>query len=732
MGNAEKTGRTGNHDRSRRRASFKVAAEYLPLSSIDCFSRLSRKTWYLRLVRDWIFGFAIVAGFPANLAAFTIGVWVLSSFYSELPLIPYIWTYLFNSSMDRKVQDILEYQPLKPNSGFRILVLEPSLDFASTIKGELLHADLADHPPFEALSYVWGQSSETRPLEVGGRTFNATVNLECALRYLRLPNTSRHLWVDAICIHQTDDAEKSNHIGYMSEIYRRCTADLLWVGEQHEIIDNAVVAMDYFGNLLGLDETLRNYYTSEYYGTEKAEKEEKLINGLRCLFAELAVWKRVWIVQEIAFAPSVLLVAGHSTLLWEKVEDFLDADAYVERYGIPDAFHGPFSHDISIRSWASGAIAYPQIMSHQRRVVRDSGQGDGSSLLDVLARFRYTNSTDPRDKIYGLLGLVSEKLAIKIDYSRPIKEVYMDCMKRLIEHSQNLDLLCQTPWQLYGNKDRSTDLPSWAIDFANPGHSAILFAQRSIFNAGGDKLDLPISISDGILKLSGVCLGSLESMPKDGEDQGSPPYPPGAKRALQWMPDALIHEVIRNGNPTLSTFLKNKPPTDGSAPPPGLLDNSKTDETSISFSSSFECFWRTIMMDISRYPMSRLTRDKIDELAPKFLEWISTPFDKDRDIDLDFFVQGKMSEWYQWQFAISDGGTYSMVPIGAEVGDYITVLRGAKVPMVLRSMTAGEVPLSNDFDGTLMLVGPCYVHGFMDGQAFDRDSSFPEREFDLL
>jgi hypothetical protein len=120
-------------------------------------------------------------------------------------------------------------------------------------------------------------------------------------------------------------------------------------------------------------------------------------------------------------------------------------DNYIKKYGFPDAFHGPFSHDISIRSWAEGAISYPQIISHQRRVVRGTGQGYGSSLLDVLARFRYTNSTDPRDNIYALLGLVSDKLGIEIDYSRPVKDVYMDCMKRLIEHNQNLDLLCQAP-----------------------------------------------------------------------------------------------------------------------------------------------------------------------------------------------------------------------------------------------------------------------------------------------
>jgi hypothetical protein len=74
-----------------------------------------------------------------------------------------------------------------------------------------------------------------------------------------LSNTPRRLWVDAICINQTNDAEKGNHVCYMSEVYRRCTTDLLWMGECNGIIDNAVVSMEYFGNLLGLDQKLRHF-----------------------------------------------------------------------------------------------------------------------------------------------------------------------------------------------------------------------------------------------------------------------------------------------------------------------------------------------------------------------------------------------------------------------------------------------------------------------------------------
>ena len=57
-------------------------------------------------------------------------------------------------------------------------------------------------PPFEALSYVWGQARAVHPVLCDGGAVSITQNLDDALRSLRLPTQARRLWVDAVCIDQ--------------------------------------------------------------------------------------------------------------------------------------------------------------------------------------------------------------------------------------------------------------------------------------------------------------------------------------------------------------------------------------------------------------------------------------------------------------------------------------------------------------------------------------------------
>lgn len=65
-------------------------------------------------------------------------------------------------------------------------------------------------PPYEALSYVWGDPDITVPIQLHGSGHKVTRNLELALRYIRLGDRERVMWVDALCINQTDISEK-NH-----------------------------------------------------------------------------------------------------------------------------------------------------------------------------------------------------------------------------------------------------------------------------------------------------------------------------------------------------------------------------------------------------------------------------------------------------------------------------------------------------------------------------------------
>ncbi|KAH9219629.1 heterokaryon incompatibility, partial [Leptodontidium sp. 2 PMI_412] len=64
-----------------------------------------------------------------------------------------------------------------------------------------------------------------------GQPRTVTRNLFLALRRLRKPEEPRVMWIDALCICQENDEEKSHQVRLMGEIYKRCAEVCIWVGE---------------------------------------------------------------------------------------------------------------------------------------------------------------------------------------------------------------------------------------------------------------------------------------------------------------------------------------------------------------------------------------------------------------------------------------------------------------------------------------------------------------------
>jgi hypothetical protein len=103
-----------------------------------------------------------------------------------------------------------EYTPLdKSTSTIRLVLLLPG-DFNDNIECHLLHASLDSELSYEALSYTWGDPEILRPVLLEGEPFPVTENLYDALRHLRLKkNEVRYLWIDALCIDQTNSEERA-------------------------------------------------------------------------------------------------------------------------------------------------------------------------------------------------------------------------------------------------------------------------------------------------------------------------------------------------------------------------------------------------------------------------------------------------------------------------------------------------------------------------------------------
>jgi hypothetical protein len=84
-----------------------------------------------------------------------------------------------------------------------------------------------------------GDPKQTHTIELDGLVKEIGNNLQVALQHLRSDREARTLWVDALCIDQDNDTEKSEQVTAMANIYRQSGSTLVWLGEHDEIVDLA-------------------------------------------------------------------------------------------------------------------------------------------------------------------------------------------------------------------------------------------------------------------------------------------------------------------------------------------------------------------------------------------------------------------------------------------------------------------------------------------------------------
>jgi S-adenosylmethionine:diacylglycerol 3-amino-3-carboxypropyl transferase len=118
-------------------------------------------------------------------------------------------------------------------SQIRLMTIEPG-DWDDDITCSLQSTSLDDLHEYEALSYVWGDANVTRSILLDGHSFQATTNLESALRHLRLRAEPRMMWIDAICIDRSNVGERGSQVQQMRQIYQQASRTMIWLGEGSE------------------------------------------------------------------------------------------------------------------------------------------------------------------------------------------------------------------------------------------------------------------------------------------------------------------------------------------------------------------------------------------------------------------------------------------------------------------------------------------------------------------
>lgn len=201
----------------------------------------------------------------------------------------------------------MEYIALDPpQRQIRVLHLHPS-QLEDDVACHLSIISLDNHEAeYEALSYVWGESTENRVVHLGGVSKPVTDNLWEALTGLRYSDRERILWVDALCINQSDSGEKSDQVSHMNSIYIQASSVEIWLGESYEGIEIALKFLTEFATGLTAEGNTASYghlegAIPENYDPEETDKDSldenarKVVELLMAMdmFAEKPWFERV-------------------------------------------------------------------------------------------------------------------------------------------------------------------------------------------------------------------------------------------------------------------------------------------------------------------------------------------------------------------------------------------------------------------------------------------------------
>ena len=328
------------------------------------------------------------------------------------------------------------YYRLPTKNSIRLLEILPGT--RSTPIASRIHITQLDDPrPYEALSYVWGQKEPDHKVKVNNNDVNATPNLFHALERIRLQDRERFIWVDQLCINQSDKDEKGNQVQLMSRIYKTASRVLVWLGKDDASTPNAAFGLiceivNYsFKSAKASFTSSGNIKTVPVPDTLPEVDSQRWLS-LQRLFDLNWFW-RVWIIQEIALSVAASLMWGDAEIEWECVGL---AAAYIrinksnllEHCFMPGIFNAYFMYRISI---TADTIFKPVSLS----------------FLSLLTMTQQYDTSNNLDRVYGLLGLPSTNSGpdgrpfIEPNYNLDIRDVYRAVALRIIETEENLSLL---------------------------------------------------------------------------------------------------------------------------------------------------------------------------------------------------------------------------------------------------------------------------------------------------
>ena len=135
------------------------------------------------------------------------------------------------------IQPFYEYDSrADPQTSFRFLDLGP-LEADGVIRGITSQREVDTAANYVAISCAWGAPGANISIEVDNMYFKIRKNLHnCLLEYCRRLQSAGKIFVDAICIDQSNYDERNTQVRLMGRVFRQAQEVFVWLGQPTPVV----------------------------------------------------------------------------------------------------------------------------------------------------------------------------------------------------------------------------------------------------------------------------------------------------------------------------------------------------------------------------------------------------------------------------------------------------------------------------------------------------------------
>ncbi|KAI0490017.1 HET-domain-containing protein [Xylaria cf. heliscus] len=614
---------------------------------------------------------------------------------------------------------LFKYQPLDiADKQIRLLDLRPNSGRISCYLRPVSLYQLEDS--YETLSYCWGLPT-TRQVKISVNDFDflVTTNLHAALLRLRQLdyNRPKTLWIDSICIDQSDDIEKREQVALMGDIYSLSQRVFIWIGEHDALTEYAFRGLTFLAARAKTGKRFHNYnwkYVRQSKNWDRITSRnpvnlDAVVSGVAFSALFSRPWfRRVWVIQEVALSPQAVVVCGKFQIDWHTI---------AKAYSISETNFDVNNHLGTMLRFQ----AWPEDLAND--------------IFSLVIMASHQEATKPRDRIYGLLGIDHihhNQPIIKIDYTKESDDmqIFIEFTRAYLERTRNLQVLaiCR------GCKNRDTSqevYPSWAIDPTYEAKKEPLASDQISwrftnweayprgFRAGGS-IQCNLTFSGNSLGVQGFQFDAVAAC-----SPVNSPGPPQYKEAVAsaggplWASAAAFYSIyLKNGLSSWQSalsfcqfYLASKKMCEDAGLGGTYLPTSQ---------ATLDAFWQVIRgpsLPVDHPNAEASARKQFKDFDEMLWRKAGSSIGVKSSVSIICAVLGNsiymellsiIGITRHRRFFITKNGYMGLGPRDTKIGDSIILLQGHQAPILARAAAGTH----------WKVVGDSYVHGIMDGSVF--------------